>query len=90
MVRHIAEHASPAGSSPTVCGSLASATPSAPADGSAPPPVQGQPGGGLDTSHARRLAIWHYVSGQGASGQPGTLHPAGQSSGGTGLAARNH
>lgn len=27
--------------------------------GSASPPVQGQPGGGLDTSHARRFAVWH-------------------------------
>jgi hypothetical protein len=36
---------------------------------------------GLDASHARRLAIWHRVSGQGAPGQSGTLHPAGQSSG---------
>ena len=50
-VQHIADHASPAGSAPAVCGSLASA---APAEGSAPPPAQGQ---------------------------PGTIHPAGQSSG---------
>lgn len=42
---HIADHASPAGSAPTICGSLASATPGAPAEGSASPPVQGQPGG---------------------------------------------
>lgn len=35
---------------------------------------------GLDTSHARRLAIWHRVSSQGAPGQSGTLYPAGQSS----------
>lgn len=53
--------------------------PGAPAEGSASPPVQGQLGGGLDASHARRLAIWHRVSGQGAPGQSGTLHPAGQS-----------
>lgn len=58
-VQHIADNASPAGSAPVVCGSLASATPGAPAEGSASPPVQGQPGGGLDASHARRLAIWH-------------------------------
>lgn len=32
------------------------------------------------TIPARRLAIWHRVSGQGAPGQSGTLHPAGQSS----------
>ena len=38
-------HASPAGSAPAVCGLLASATPGAPAKGSASPPVQGQPGG---------------------------------------------
>lgn len=34
---------------------------------------------GLDTSHARRLAIWHRVSSQGVPAY--TLHPAGQSSG---------
>nr|DAE13664.1 MAG TPA: hypothetical protein [Siphoviridae sp. ctQqU1] len=34
-VQHIADHASPAGSAPTVCGSLASAAPGAPAEGSA-------------------------------------------------------
>ena len=39
-VQHIADHASPAGSSPTVCGSLASAAPCAPAEVSASPPVQ--------------------------------------------------
>lgn len=44
-VQHTADHASPAGSSPTVCGSLASAAPGAPAEGSVSPPVQGQPGG---------------------------------------------
>ena len=43
--QHIADHASPAGSAPTVCKSLASAAPGAPAEGSASPPVQGQPGG---------------------------------------------
>lgn len=46
--------------------------------GSASPPVQGQPGGGFDASHARRLAIWHCVSGQDAPA--GTLYPAGQPS----------
>jgi len=35
---------------------------------------------GLDASHARRLAVWHWVNGQSAQGQLGTLHPAGQSS----------
>lgn len=37
-----------------------------------------QPGGGLDASHARRLEVWHWVSGQG--GHSSTIHPAGQSS----------
>lgn len=44
-VQHTADHASPAGSAPTVCGSLASAAPGVPAEWSASPPVQGQPGG---------------------------------------------
>ena len=52
--QHIADHASPAGSAPTVCESLASAAPGVPANGSAFPLVHGQ---------------------------PGTLYPAGQSSG---------
>ena len=43
--QYIADHASPAGSAPTVCGSLASDTPGAPAEGSASPSAQGQPGG---------------------------------------------
>lgn len=60
-VQHTANHASPAGSAPTVCGSLASAAPGAPAEGSAPPPVPGQPGGGLDTSHAW-LNPWRRIS----------------------------
>lgn len=69
-VQHIADHASPAGSAPAACGSLASATPGAPAEVSASPPVQGQPGGDLDASHARRLAVWHRVNGQGWSARP--------------------
>lgn len=40
-----ADHASGGGSAPTVCGSLASAAHGAPAEGSASPPAQGQPGG---------------------------------------------
>ena len=68
--QHIADHASGDGSVPTVCGSLASAAPCAPAEGSARR--------GLDDSNARRLAVWHRVSDQG--GRSGTLHPAGQSS----------
>ena len=39
------QHTSPAWSALAVCGSLASAAPGAPAEGSASPPVQGQPGG---------------------------------------------
>ena len=42
--QHIASYASPAGSVPTGGGSLASATPGAPAEWSASPPVQGQSG----------------------------------------------
>jgi len=69
-VRHITDHASPAGSAPTVCGSLASAAPGAPAEGCSVSTCTGS---------ARRLAVWHRVSSQGAPA--GTLHPAGQSSG---------
>ena len=50
-----------------------------------------QPGGvsvSTCTESARRLSIWHRVSSQGVPGRPGTLHPAGQSSG-RGTAARN-
>ena len=53
--------------------------PGAPAEGSASPPVQGQPGGGLDASHVRRLAIWHRSAVR--THPAGTLYPAGQSSG---------
>ena len=65
-VQHSADRASPAGSAPTVCRSLASAAPGAPAEGSASPPVQGQ-SGGLQSGTGQQ------------SGR--TLHPAGQSSG---------
>lgn len=44
----------------------------------------------LDTSHARRFAVWHWVNGQSAQGQLGTLHPAGSPAAGTRRAARNH
>lgn len=54
-VQHTADHASPAGFAPAVC---------APAEGSASPPAQGQPGSGLYASHARRLAVQQ----QGAAG----------------------
>lgn len=59
-VQHTADHASPAGSAPTVCGSLASAAPGAPADGSASPSVQGQPGG-LQSGTGQRSGRtgWH-------------------------------
>lgn len=68
-VRHIADHASPAGSAPTVCGSLASSAPGAPAEGCSVSTCTGSD---------RRLAIWHRSAVQG--GQPDTLHPAEQSS----------
>lgn len=63
-VQHTADHASPAGSAPAVCGSLASA---APAEGSTSRCFQ--------RPAACSLAP---VSNQGAPA--GTLHPAGQSS----------
>ena len=66
-VQHTADHASPAGSAPIICGSLASNAPGAPAEGSASPPVQGQPGS---------VSILLTPGGL----QSGTLHPAGQSS----------
>ena len=76
MVQQIADHASPAGSAPAVCGSLTSAAPGAPADWSVSPPVQGQPSVGFDASRARRLEAWHRVSGHGAPAC--TLYRAGQ------------
>lgn len=49
--------------------------PGAPAEGSASPPVQGQPGEISNTSHARRLVIWHRSAGQlsGRGGRRGTI-----------------
>lgn len=81
-VQHIEDHASPVGSSPTVCGSLASAAPCASADVSAYPPVQGQPGGVsmLPMPGGLRSGTVSTVD-QSVGGHPGTLHPAGQSSG---------
>ena len=62
-VQHTADHASPAGSAPTVCRSLASAAPGAPAEGSASPPVQSQPGGLQSCTgsavRARRVCLTH-------------------------------
>ena len=61
-VQHIADHASPAGSAPTVCGSLASVTPGAPAEWSASPRIQGQPGGlqsGIGQRSGRTVSVWH-------------------------------
>lgn len=76
-VQHIADHASGGGSSPTVCGSLASATPGAPAEGSASPPAQGQPGGVsmFPTPGGLRSGTGSAVR----AGRSGTLHPAEQS-----------
>lgn len=51
-VQHIADHASGGGSALTVCRSLASAAPGAPAEGAASPPVQGQPGGAVQRQGA--------------------------------------
>jgi hypothetical protein len=56
-VQHITDHASPVGSAPTVCGSMASAAPGAPAEGCSVSTCTGS---------ARRLAVWHRVSSQGA------------------------
>ena len=52
-VQHIADHASPAGSAPIICGSLASAAPGAPAE---------RVSVSTCTGSARRLAIWHRVN----------------------------
>ena len=72
--QHIADHASPAGSSHTVCRSLASAAPGAPAEGSAPPPVQGQPGGlRSGTGSACRPPPGRAVQQQGRGGRRGTI-----------------
>lgn len=49
-VQHITDHASPARSAPTVCGSLASSAPGALAEGCSVSTCTGS---------ARRLAIWH-------------------------------
>ena len=72
-VQHIANHASGGGSAPTVCGSLASATPGAPAEGSASPPVQSQPGGSryfprpaacsMAPGQRSGRAVWHHPPG---------------------------
>ena len=62
--------------------------PGAPAEGSASPPVHGQPGGGFDASRASRLDAWHRVSGQGTP--VGTLYPAGSPAAGARRAARNN
>lgn len=69
-----ADHASPAGSAPTVCRSLASAAPGVPAEGSAPPPVQGQPGGlRSGTGSACRPPPGRAVQQQGRGGRRGTI-----------------
>lgn len=80
-VQHTADHASPAGSAPTVCGSLASAAPGAPAEW-------------VNTStctwSARRLAIWHWaaVRAHRVSLAPSTRR--GSPAAGARWAARNH
>lgn len=62
-------HASGGGSAPTVCGSLASAAPGASAEGSASPPVQGQPGGlQSGTGQSGTLRPAGQSSSQGAAG----------------------
>ena len=64
-VQQIADHASPEGlllSSADrwqVLTRCQQYRPDALDEGSASPPAQGQPGGGLDTSRARRLKAWH-------------------------------
>lgn len=63
-----ADHASGGKAAPAVRKSLASAASGAPAEGSASPPVQGQPGG---VSMLPEPGGW----------RSGTFHPAGQSSG---------
>ena len=89
QVSTAAYHASPAGSSPTVCGSLACAASGAPAEGSASPPVQGQPGGvsipptpgglqsGTGQQSERTGSVWHPPPGgtvrQGRGGRRGTI-----------------
>lgn len=83
-VQHSTDHASPAGSAPTVCGSLASSAPGAPAEGSASPPAHGQPGG-----VSMLLTPGGLRSGTGQqSGR--TLHTAGQSSSMGAAGGRNH
>ena len=63
-----AANASGGGSAPTVCGSLASATPVAPAEGPASPLAQGQPGG---VSMFSTPGGWR--SGTGSAGRAGGL-----------------
>lgn len=65
-VQHTADHASPAGSAAAVCGSLASAAPGAPAEGSALPSVPGRPGGlqsGTGQRSGRTGSAWHLLPG---------------------------
>ena len=62
--------------------------PDAPAEGSTSPPAQGQSGGGLDTSHARRLAIWHRSAVRAHRLAPSTRRSS--PAAGARRAARNH
>lgn len=80
-MQHTADHASQAGPVSTVCGSLASAAPGAPAEWSASPPVQGHPGGlrsGAGQQSGHTGSAWHPPPG-GAVQQQGARR-----------AARNH
>ena len=67
-VQHIADHASPAGSAHTVCGSLESSAPDAPVKGCNVSTCTWSARRRLDASHTRRFAVWHWVSSQGAAG----------------------
>lgn len=89
-VQHNTDHASPAGSSPTVCGSLASSAPDAPAEGSTSPPAHGQPGGVsmLLTPGGLRSGTGSTVRAHKASLAPSTRR--GSPAAGARRAARNH
>lgn len=92
-VQHIADHASSAGSAPIMCGVLTHCQhyrPGAPTEGVSVSTCTWSARRRLDTSHARRFAVWHWVNGQSAQGQLGTLHPAGSPAAGTRRAAWNH
>lgn len=68
-VQHITDHASPARSAPTVCGSLASSAPGAPTEGVNVSTCTGSARQRLGASHARR----GQSSGRGRGGRRGTI-----------------